>query len=163
MARMLPAALCIDEIFIMKKTQHGLRSKCPGGQGWEVELGYRGLLDALNAKSVGEGCAGTIGLQQRTQKDKAVFVTAGIHFSWEGTMCSTSVPYSTIIYCAIPPLKTPFNIQSTLLTVRALWFLSGKRICKPFFLTTLCIFDTFQRQGLLQKVWPRSTLFYSCR
>lgn len=65
-----------------------------------------------NAKSVRKGRAGTIGLQRRTQTDKAVFVTTGIHFCWEGTMCKASVPYSTILYCTVPPLKTPINFQS---------------------------------------------------
>lgn len=54
------------------------------GRAEEEELRYRGLLEALNAKSVREGWAWTIGLQQRTQQDKAVFVTTGIHFCQKG-------------------------------------------------------------------------------
>lgn len=79
-ACILPVALWFDKVSIGRSTSCGLRNKCPGGQSREEELGYRCLLEALNAKSVREGWAETIGLQQRTQRDKAVFVTTGIHF-----------------------------------------------------------------------------------
>lgn len=72
----------------------------------------------LKAKSVLDEWVGTIGPHQGPERDNAVFVTAGIHFCRERTMRSASVPYSTILYCTDPPLKTPDNIQSMRLTSR---------------------------------------------
>lgn len=111
-------------------------------------------------KSVREGWAGTIGLQQRTQEDKAVFVTTGIHFCWEGTMCQASVPYSTILYCTVPPLKTPVNFLSTCLTAKALWFLGGTNICFAnrffFFCNHMVHFWDMPIPGIPPKGLPRS-------
>lgn len=78
------------KVYVVWPEEVSRRSKLRGGA-W-----YWGLLDALNAKSVIKVWAGTIGLQLRTQKDKAQSVSTGIHFCWEGTMHQASVLYSTM-------------------------------------------------------------------
>lgn len=39
------------------------------------------------------------------------------------------MPYPTILYCTVPPLKPAVNFQSMLVTAKALWWLSGTSIC----------------------------------